>query len=160
MNIFISYNIFTSFISLINKRNIIKSTKEVSNNNVNILSNNSNNDQSTISTSRSSISNSLLGEEGNNNKNIPIVILCCGNGVPFEYFHKNRFWLNFYINQNINVCLWNYKGYGLSKGKTSFSNMRDDVESVYLYLKEVKKYRNIMTHGISLGGVPACHLAS
>lgn len=132
-------------------------------NTINITSTNS---QSTMLTSRSSTSQTLLEEEStsnnssSNNNNNSIVILSCGNGVPFEYFHKNRYWLNYYLNQDIHICLWNYKGYGLNKGTTSFTNMKEDVESVFQFLSEQKKYKNIIAHGISLGGVPTCHLAA
>jgi predicted alpha/beta-fold hydrolase len=94
-----------------------------------------------------------------NNTNPPIVIICSGNGGPYELFHKNHYWLNYYLTQNYHVCLWNYRGYGLSKGIPSFKNMKEDSEVVFRYLNEPKKYRSISVHGISLGGVPACHLA-
>lgn len=94
-----------------------------------------------------------------NSSNPPIVIICSGNGGPYELFHKNHYWLNYYLNQNYHVCLWNYRGFGLSTGTPSFKSMKDDSEVVFRYLNESQKYKTIIVHGISLGGVPACHLA-
>ena len=42
------------------------------------------------------------------NKNTPIVIYSCGNGGPYEVFHKNNFWIDFYLNQDFHICFWNF----------------------------------------------------
>lgn len=108
----------------------------------------------------SSDNNSVISHNNSQiESKLPIVIICCGNGGPFELFHKNHYWLNFYLNKEFNICLWNYRGFGMSTGIPSFKNLKEDSELVYRYLTEMQKYKKIFVHGISLGGIPSCHLA-
>ena len=53
----------------------------------------------------------------------------------------------------------NYRGFGDSKGTINFENMRNDSECVADFLKKYYKFNKLGVHGISLGGIPACHLA-
>lgn len=94
-----------------------------------------------------------------NNKK-PIMIICCGNGGCFELFHRNDYWIRFYLSKGYDICLWNYRGYGLSTGQATFSNIKQDIELVYEYLTGTLRYKNVSCHGISIGGVPSCHLGS
>ena len=94
----------------------------------------------------------------NSDKYEKLVIICSGNGAPFEVFHKNSYWINYYLNNSCHVCLWNYRSYGESTGSPTFDNMKSDSESILSYVNTLG-YKKIIVHGISLGGVPACHLA-
>ena len=51
--------------------------------------------------------------------NYPVMICCNGNGGFAEYFQYQSDWLDYYIKWGVNVFVWNYRGYGLSKGTPS-----------------------------------------
>lgn len=60
---------------------------------------------------------------------------------------------------DIDILLWNYRGYGFSTGKPSYQNIRSDVEIVQEFAKNQNRWNKIGVHGLSIGGVGACHLA-
>jgi fermentation-respiration switch protein FrsA (DUF1100 family) len=100
--------------------------------------------------------NSISSSE---NSDKSVMIICGPNAAPFELLAYSNKWIDCYLESGINVFLWNYRGYGESKGRISFANMQKDAECVADFLKSYYKYTKIGVHGISLGGVPACHLA-
>lgn len=116
-----------------------------------------------MNSSHESIDN-MLTEAGSSRSSVKtppkktLVIICSGNGACYEVFHKNPFWLNFYLNKNCDVCIWNYRGYGLSTGRATLNNVTSDSELLYTYLTTVHRYKRVVIHGISIGGIPACHL--
>jgi predicted alpha/beta-fold hydrolase len=59
---------------------------------------------------------------------------------------------------NFQVFLWNYRGFGLSSGSPSLSNIKQDAEFIFNYLKDLKRWKKIGVHGHSLGGFPTCYL--
>lgn len=58
------------------------------------------------------------------------MIVCCPNMGFAEAQERSSIWLNYYLNFGINVVLWNYRGYGMSTGIPSPSNLRSDAEIV------------------------------
>lgn len=89
----------------------------------------------------------------------PTIIICFPNGGYLEYFYFQWEWVNFYLEQGINVFMWNYRGYYNSTGTPTSRNILDDVETVYDYLKNTVKVKGpIGWHGESLGGYAASHL--
>jgi hypothetical protein len=91
--------------------------------------------------------------------NWPTVIICFPNGGYLEYFYFQWEWVNFYLEQGINVFMWNYRGYYNSTGTPTSKNILDDVETVYDFLKDTIKVKGpIGCHGESLGGYAASHL--
>jgi alpha-beta hydrolase superfamily lysophospholipase len=65
-----------------------------------------------------------------------------------------------YLKNNVDVLLWNYRGYGLSSGRPSFYNIQKDAEYVVNFAKKENKWNKIAVHGISMGGLAASYLAS
>lgn len=100
----------------------------------------------------------LKSEE--NIENPPIIIFCNPNGGLYEYACYQNNWLEFYLSLGIDLCLWNYRGYGRTKGKPNSSSLKTDVQAVYDFLVKVKSYKQIGAHGESIGGVSAAFLAS
>jgi alpha/beta superfamily hydrolase len=101
----------------------------------------------------------------NNNKPLLIkeknvVIICGPNAACYEILAYTDRWIEYYLENGINVFLWNYRGYGESKGKVDFENLKKDAECVADFLKKYYKFSRIGVHGFSIGGVAACHLAS
>ena len=87
------------------------------------------------------------------------MIICGPNAAPFEIFSYTDKWVEFYLENGIDVLLWNYRSYGESSGDISYDNIRKDADLVLDYLKDEMKISNVGVHGISLGGIAACHLA-
>jgi fermentation-respiration switch protein FrsA (DUF1100 family) len=56
--------------------------------------------------------------------------------------------------------LWNYRGYGRTKGTPTPNNIKSDADKLFIHLKEVMGLRGkIGVYGRSLGGIPTTHLA-
>ena len=55
--------------------------------------------------------------------------------------------------------MWNYRGYGRSKGVPSFTRLKRDGELMIDFLYTQKEVKRLGIHGESLGGAIACHLA-
>lgn len=87
------------------------------------------------------------------------MIICGPNAAPYEIFSYTDKWVDYYLDNGINVFVWNYRGYGDSTGKVTFENMQTDASLVVQHLKKELKFSNIGVHGISLGGIAACYLA-
>ena len=92
-----------------------------------------------------------------NNKNL--VIVCGPNLTPFESFINSWDVDTLYLDNNIDILFWNYRGYGFSEGSTNFNNICEDVLCVYDFMSENYNYKNIAVHGLSIGGIPSCFLA-
>lgn len=90
----------------------------------------------------------------------PVVIFCNPNGGLYEYACYQNSWLEYYISIGIDFCMWNYRGYGRTKGDPSAQALINDIQAVYNFLTKVKMYSTIIVHGESIGAVPACALAT
>ena len=88
-----------------------------------------------------------------------LIIICGPNGVPFQIFSRNFRFEN-YLEKNMDVLCWNYRGYGFSKGKPSYSKLRSDILELFDEVKRTYNYEKFAVHGISIGGIPCCHLSS
>ena len=88
-----------------------------------------------------------------------LMIVCSPNGVPFQIFSRNFRFEN-YLESNMDILCWNYRGYGLSKGSPSYTKLRTDVLELFDEVKKNYNYEKYAVHGISIGGIPCCHLAS
>ena len=96
----------------------------------------------------------------NNKSNIDVLLLfCLPNGGCYELMPKSK--VEFYLNNGFSLLCWNYKGYGYTKGRANFSNIKTDVLEVYDCIVNNPKYnfKKISVMGHSIGGVPACYLA-
>jgi hypothetical protein len=88
-----------------------------------------------------------------------VMIICTPNAAPYEIFAYSDKWVEYYLESGINVFLWNYRGFGESKGSVNFQNIKKDAECIADFIKKYYKSQKIGVHGISIGGLPACHLA-
>lgn len=59
---------------------------------------------------------------------------------------------------NFDVLLWNYRGYGLSQGRSDYQNIKKDSETIFNHLKKQNRWNKIGIHGISIGGLPSCYM--
>ena len=88
-----------------------------------------------------------------------LVIVCGPNLTPFENLISSWDIDNLYLSNEIDIFFWNYRGYGFSEGDCDLSNICEDILSIYDYINSNYQYKKIIVHGLSIGGVPACHLA-
>ena len=102
------------------------------------------------------ISTCLISNKSNKNKTL--MINCGPNGGIYEDEIVEKK-LNFYTSHNIDIFLWNYRGYGLSKGNATFTNAKHDILIIYDYIKKNYNYSKIGVIGYSIGGIPAMYLA-
>ena len=91
-----------------------------------------------------------------NNKNL--FFFCGPNGGPYEFISKKK--LKFYLKKGIDVLLWNYRGYGFSKGRTTFKKCKNDVLIIFDDVIKNNNYNKIAVCGYSIGGISAFHLAN
>lgn len=73
---------------------------------------------------------------------------------------SHSFHLKYFLDRNCNVFVWNYRGYGLSNGTPSPSNLKTDIDIIFKHLRnEIKVTGKMGVFGRSLGGIPSSHLA-
>jgi len=74
---------------------------------------------------------------------------------------SHSFYLNFFLGKDINVFVWNYRGYGRSSGMTTPSYLRKDAETVLDFVKNKLGFvGKIGVYGRSLGGISSSYLAN
>mmetsp|Transcript_32562 Transcript_32562/g.5897 ORF Transcript_32562/g.5897 Transcript_32562/m.5897 type:complete len:131 (+) Transcript_32562:340-732(+) len=95
-----------------------------------------------------------------NRKSAPTIIYCNPNGGYYEFIYYQLEMLSFYVNNGINIFLWNYRGYGDSEGKPTPDNVAKDGVLVANYIRNLKGTAKIGVHGESIGGLPACYIAN
>ena len=92
-----------------------------------------------------------------NENNKKLFFFCGPNGGPYEFISKKK--IKFYLKKGIDVLLWNYRGYGISKGRSTFKNSKNDVLLIFDEVIKNNNYNKIAVCGYSIGGIPAFHLA-
>jgi hypothetical protein len=89
----------------------------------------------------------------------PTMLLCNPNAGFYEFAYYQSEWLEYYIRAGVNVMLWNYRGYGRTKGRPTPDRLKKDGVVVAEYLKSNRKVGVLGVHGESLGGMVATHIA-
>jgi hypothetical protein len=85
------------------------------------------------------------------------VMICNPNAGFYEFIYFQSEWLEFYLSRGVNVILWNYQGYGQSRGKPSvISNIEDGKKVLEFYIS--KGISKVCIHGESIGASVAVHL--
>lgn len=102
----------------------------------------------------------IANEANKGNPHTPTVMFCNPNGVFYETFAYDGYWLEFYMENGFNIFLWNYRGYGRSTGSISPNNLFSDADELVKFLKDVRGVGKLLVHGISLGGGVASHLSN
>ena len=88
-----------------------------------------------------------------------VIIFCHGNGGNISHRLEKIVMLN---RLNLDVLIFDYRGYGMSEGRPSEKGLYLDTEAVYEYLVNDRKIspRSIVGYGESLGGAVIIDLAS
>jgi len=90
--------------------------------------------------------------------NSSTIVWCNPNAGYYETMVYESHWLDFYLSQGCNVCLFNYRGFGRSTGHPTPSALTEDADAVVDFLKR-RGVARIGVHGRSIGGLAGCHLA-
>ena len=105
-------------------------------------------------------------------KSRPTFIFCNPNAMFYQHMinYPHAFYLRLFLQKGINVLVWNYRGYGLTKARKcclTWKNtpnpdyFKKDASAILKYLKtQIGVKGKIGVYGRSLGGIAACHLAS
>ena len=59
-------------------------------------------------------SSELVSDKVSLDRTLPTVIFCNPNAGSYEYMANQSEYLNYYVNNGVNVVLWNYRGFGRS----------------------------------------------
>lgn len=100
-------------------------------------------------------------------KKLPTFIICNPNAMFYQHMinYPHAYYLRFFLQKNINVLCWNYRGYARSKGAfckrtPNPENIREDSEAVLRYCRDDLGLKGkIGVYGRSLGGIATTHLA-
>ena len=101
----------------------------------------------------------ILSPKVEKNDNKILSIYCNQNALCCEYYalgHDNIDFYLYYLNSTI--ILWNYSGYGLRKGITTFAKIDKDVNILSQYIKNNFNNFKIIIHGCSIGGYSSIKL--
>jgi len=89
----------------------------------------------------------------------PIVICCNPNAGYYETLVYQNDNIDFFLERGMSVMLFNYRGYGRSKGRPSPGAVRDDADLIAAHLFSVG-CKHVGIYGRSIGGVGACYVAA
>ena len=87
-----------------------------------------------------------------------ILFFCNPNGMIYEFFGEMK--LGFYLAHNIDLVLYNYRGYGNSTGFSNYKNIKDDIIELFDFITKKYIYYKVGVYGYSIGGIPSTYLAS
>ncbi|OMJ87230.1 hypothetical protein SteCoe_11072 [Stentor coeruleus] len=87
------------------------------------------------------------------------VFFCNPNAGYYEFTYFQSEWLEFYISRNIDIILWNYRGFGKSTGKPNIKSLIEDGKLIIKHIRENYIINKLGIHGESLGGCIAIHIA-
>jgi len=82
------------------------------------------------------------------------------HGTSGNLYHRIKHVKNIMNDLDTSVVLYDYRGYGNSKGKCSEKNIYADIEIVYNFMLSKYKADNIILYGSSLGTIATIYLAS
>ena len=103
------------------------------------------------------IEDSISAWHFNNFPDSKTILYCHGNYGNIS--HKDDL-VNLCLGQRLNLLLFDYRGYGRSKGYPSQFGLYEDGDSVYRYLSQRVDPDRIIIWGESLGGAVATYIAS
>ena len=88
-----------------------------------------------------------------------LVIFCHGNAGNISHRMEK---ISIFNRMGLDVFIFDYRGYGLSKGRPSEDGLYADIRGAYSYIKDIgtiPSKDHIMLYGESLGAVPVVDLA-
>ena len=93
------------------------------------------------------------------NENKILTIYCNPNDICSEFYANEQEYIEFYLKEiNSTIILWDYYGYGLRKGLTTFARIDKDIDILSKYIKNNYNDYKIIVHGYSIGGYSSIKL--
>lgn len=89
------------------------------------------------------------------------VIMCNPNAMTYQSMinYPHAYYLKYFLNKQINCLVWNYRGYGRTRGQLKPHHLKTDAEQVLNFLKlRIGVKGKIAVYGRSLGCVAVCYL--
>ena len=86
------------------------------------------------------------------------MIVCNPNAGYYEFSCFDKTFIDFFLEKKINLILWNYRGFGKSKGTCTMKNLLKDGHSLVDFARNKLMCKNIALYGRSLGGYVAVNL--
>ena len=88
-----------------------------------------------------------------------LAIYCNQNAICCELYSVSKDNISYYLSElNCTIILWNYKGFGLRKGLTTFGSVDKDVNILADYIKNNYNDYKIIINGCSIGGYSSIKL--
>ncbi len=89
----------------------------------------------------------------------PVILFCHGNAGNIGHRLMLAKWL---MDAGASVFLFDYRAYGKSEGRKDLRGLVEDAQSAFDYLSKDRKIESgrIIIYGESIGGGPACEIAS
>ena len=101
----------------------------------------------------------ILSPKYKTQNNKTLAIFCNQNAICCELYSISKDNIYYYLTHlNCTIILWNYKGFGLRKGFTTFGNIDKDVDIFSNYIKNNYNDYKIIIHGCSIGGYSSIKL--
>ena len=102
----------------------------------------------------------ILSPKEANNDNKILSIYCNQNALCSECYAISHDNIELYLYElNCTVILWNYSGFGLRKGLTTFKKIDKDVDMLSNFIQNNFSDYKIIIHGCSIGGYSSIKLA-
>ena len=102
----------------------------------------------------------LSPKEANNESKI-LAIYCNQNALCSESYAISHDNIDMYLYElNCTIIIWNYSGFGLRRGLTTFKKIDKDVDMLSSYIKNNFNDYKIIIHGCSIGGYSSIKLAN
>ena len=101
----------------------------------------------------------ILSPKEVNNDNKILTIYCNQNALCCENYAIGHDNIDLYLYEiNSTIILWNYTGFGLRKGLTTFAKVDKDINILSKYIKKNFNNYKIIIHGCSIGGYSSIKL--
>ena len=101
----------------------------------------------------------LLTPKYSSKESKSLAIFCNQNAICCELYSISKDNIYYYLSElNCPIILWNYKGFGLRKGFTTFGRIDKDVNILTNYIKNNFNDYKIIIHGCSIGGYSSIKL--
>ena len=102
----------------------------------------------------------LLSPKNITRYNNILTIFCNQNELCCEFYPFYPDNIYYYLYElNCSTILWNYTGFGLRRGFTTFGNINKDTDILSKYIKDKFNKYKIIVHGCSIGGYSSIILA-
>lgn len=88
-------------------------------------------------------------------------ILCNPNAMSYQNMinYPQAYYLKYFLNKQMNVLVWNYRGYGRTGSSPDPDSLQFEIEQVFHFLRyRIGVKGKIGVYGRSIGCVAACRL--